>query len=133
VQQNGVKKMAMSEGDRLAYQEEITALRIVIKELAHEIHRLDGILYPGWMEEDRIKKAVKETYGSEAKDAGFVLNGAIERKPLFAEWMDLIVQWGPTRKERKDLSQRMRAYERQVDTINNMLAREAKRGKKSAA
>jgi hypothetical protein len=117
----------MSEEDRQGYLQQRAELQEMVTELIAEIHRLDVILRPVLAEEERAKDAIRRTMP-------FKLSDGARRKPAYDALLAISVKWGKTRNERRELSQRVRAYERKIESLNKLLDKEAKRrGKQTAA
>lgn len=118
--------MAISDEDRQGYLRQLAELRDLVVELSAAIHQIDGILAPALAAEARAKDEIRRTMP-------FKLGDGARRKPAYDTLLAIAVEWGKTRNERRDLAKRHDAYARKIESLNKLLAKEAKRGKKSAA
>jgi len=116
--------MAITDEDKAAWRKQIVDLREVVQELERDIHRLDIILKPVLVEEERAKAEIRKTMP-------FKLGDGARRKPAYDKLLEISVEWGKMRNERRDLFQRMRAYERRIESLGKMLAKEDKRRDKA--
>ena len=110
----------MTDEDKAAYRQQVVELGDTIAELAASIHQLDIILAPVKTEEERAKDAIRRTLP-------FKLGEGARRKGAYDTLLEIAVEWGKTRNERRELATRQRAYERKIESLNKLLAKEDKR------
>jgi len=118
--------MAMSDEDREGYRQQVAELRTLVSELAADVYRLNESLRPVEIEEERAKDEIRRTLPFKPGDGA-------RRKPAYDKLLAIAEEWGGKRNERRELSQRMRAYERKIESLSKLLAKEVKRGKQTAA
>lgn len=106
--------------DNLSTPEKIEALRTEthrlgeqIAELAATIGGYDVVLRPVWDAEKAIKAEILDTHC----DRAYAVSTRDERKAPFERLLQLSLDWGRVRGERKDADRLMRAYQREADKI----------------
>ena len=110
---------------------EAARLRGEAEYLLRKIAEYDRILLPVRQHEDGIKQAIRDTHGRKNGMLVFNLGGAPARKPMFAALDEISREWGGVRNEKAELAKRLKAYERDIETIGRELTRLQQRRKSS--
>lgn len=98
-----------------------------LTEMAKTLAELDRVLGPVWSHEGALKDAIRETHGvSQNGRLVYSAAGSADRKPQFEELLQISMQWGGVKSQRRELGRRARGYEREVDQLRRELSRLAK-------
>jgi len=122
-------KTGAGESQKVKLENELSDLRLEITELAKEIASIDGVLAPVWAAEREAREVVLRTHGRDpAHRIVFLQAGAPRRVAPYRELLELAEQWGPFKSERRELVNRMRAYERLAERLAKMLKGKPRKG-----
>lgn len=102
---------------------ELKEIREWITETAREMEVLDAVLAPVWQLENGIKDSIRRTHGDRLYDPA----GAPARRPCFEDLLQVSVQWGKVKNERRETARQLKAYEREADRLEREIARKRRK------
>jgi len=115
----------LSPSERDAMLTQVLDLRDKIGTLERQTMELKFRLQPVREKERNLRERIQATHGGPGT---FNARRAPDRKPLFEGLLQISVDHGFTKNSYRDMVARMRAYERQADSIERKLAKDG--GKK---
>lgn len=113
---------------------EVSDLRQEVSDLSKRVAMIDRELAPAWTAENEIRAGIRATHGIDPLGKIlYAVEGIVARRPLFERLLEISIECGPVRQQRRELAQRMRAYERRASRLTRDITREEKRNAKKAS
>lgn len=106
-------------------QEEVFEAREAMALKASDMAGLDAILAPVREEERRVRNEILSTHHHRGDVVILNLGTADQRAPLFVKLDMIAKEWGPTKGKRSRLNSEIKELERQIERMQNLLAKQA--------
>jgi hypothetical protein len=111
---------------------ELDSLRAALSDVAQTLSLLNGLLAPVDDEVNALKDRILITHrGGTHPALNLAPMSIAQRRPLHNRLLQLSVEWGKRRNERRDLFQRQNSFEREIKRVTRLIGEAQKKKGKS--